>query len=93
MIRGKGLGGSSQINFQVWSLGARDEFDAWAERTTAHEWGFESILGNIKKVFRFVDRPTRARAKIQKIENATVKIPTGWEKFSQQSADCHGFSG
>ncbi|EHK45629.1 hypothetical protein TRIATDRAFT_40254 [Trichoderma atroviride IMI 206040] len=76
MIRGKGLGGSSQINFQVWSLGARGEFDAWAERTKAQEWGFESILNSIKK-----------------IENATVKIPTGWEKFSQQSADCHGFSG
>ncbi|KAL9468837.1 hypothetical protein ACSS6W_010531 [Trichoderma asperelloides] len=54
MIRGKGLGGSSQINFQVWSLGARDEFDAWAERTKAQEWGFESILSSIKKLFQSV---------------------------------------
>ncbi|KAL7921525.1 alcohol oxidase [Trichoderma austrokoningii] len=76
MIRGKGLGGSSQINFQVWSLGARGEFDAWAERTKADEWGFESILSSVKK-----------------IENAAVKMPTGWEKFSQQNADCHGYSG
>ncbi|UKZ95238.1 uncharacterized protein TrAFT101_010087 [Trichoderma asperellum] len=76
MIRGKGLGGSSQINFQVWSLGARDEFDAWAERTKAQEWGFQSILSSIKK-----------------IEKVTLKLPTGWEKFSQQRADCHGFSG
>ncbi|KAL6887026.1 alcohol oxidase [Trichoderma evansii] len=50
MIRGKGLGGSSQINFQVWSLGARDEFDAWAERTKAKEWGFESVLSTVKKI-------------------------------------------
>lgn len=93
MIRGKGLGGSSQINFQVWSLGARDEFDAWAERTKAHEWGFESILSSIKKVFRSVDRPSGTKAEIQKIENATVKLPTKWDKYSQQSADCHGYSG
>lgn len=64
MIRGKGLGGSSQINFQVWSLGARDEFDAWAERTKAQEWGFESILNSIKKVIRSFYLTTRAKAEI-----------------------------
>lgn len=57
MIRGKGLGGSSQINFQVWSLGARDEFDAWAERTKANEWGFEYVLSTVKKVYCFLNQP------------------------------------
>lgn len=54
MIRGKGLGGSSQINFQVWALGAKDEFDAWAKEIGAPEWGFESIINSVKKVFGFV---------------------------------------
>jgi choline dehydrogenase-like flavoprotein len=54
MIRGKGLGGGSQINFQVWSLGAKDEFDAWAKTVDAPEWGFESIVANVKKVFSFI---------------------------------------
>ncbi|UKZ71704.1 uncharacterized protein TrAtP1_012653 [Trichoderma atroviride] len=68
MIRGKGLGGSSQINFQVWSLGARGEFDAWAERTKAQEWGFESILNSIKKVLLSVDLTTRLKLKFERLK-------------------------
>jgi choline dehydrogenase-like flavoprotein len=50
MLRGKGLGGSTQTNFQLWSLGGRDEFDAWANAVDDPVWGFDSILENIKKV-------------------------------------------
>jgi choline dehydrogenase-like flavoprotein len=28
--RGRGLGGSSAINFSVWSIGARDDYEEWA---------------------------------------------------------------
>jgi choline dehydrogenase-like flavoprotein len=48
--RGKGVGGSTQTNFQVWSLGGRDEFDAWATAVGAPEWGFENILGAVRMV-------------------------------------------
>ncbi|KAH6700633.1 hypothetical protein BKA61DRAFT_636641 [Leptodontidium sp. MPI-SDFR-AT-0119] len=33
----------------VTSLGARDEFDAWANAVDGPEWGFQSILSSIKK--------------------------------------------
>lgn len=48
--RGKGLGGSSAVNFQVWSLGARAEFDAWAEAAGDEVWGFESVVERVKQV-------------------------------------------
>ncbi|KAH7074888.1 hypothetical protein BKA63DRAFT_533899 [Paraphoma chrysanthemicola] len=57
-FRGRGLGGSTQTNFQLWSLGARDEFDAWAEAVQDDEWGFRSILESVKKIERLhVDLP------------------------------------
>lgn len=48
--RGRGLGGSSQVNFQVWSLGARDEFDHWAAEVGDDDWAFESVHQKVKKV-------------------------------------------
>jgi choline dehydrogenase-like flavoprotein len=48
--RGKGLGGSSAVNFQVWSLGAKPEFDTWAKATGDDAWGFESVLERVKMV-------------------------------------------
>lgn len=47
--RGRGLGGSSQINFQLWSMGARDEFDHWADEVEDKDWAFDSILQSLKK--------------------------------------------
>ncbi|KAK2775309.1 glucose-methanol-choline oxidoreductase [Colletotrichum kahawae] len=48
--RGRGLGGSSAVNFQVWSLGARAEFDAWAEAAGDETWGFESVVERVKQL-------------------------------------------
>ncbi|KAF6804213.1 glucose-methanol-choline oxidoreductase [Colletotrichum sojae] len=48
--RGKGLGGSSAVNFQVWSLGAREEFDAWAEAAGDETWGFDSVLERLENL-------------------------------------------
>ncbi|KAJ0311064.1 hypothetical protein COL516b_001767 [Colletotrichum fioriniae] len=47
--RGKGLGGSSATNFQVWSLGARAEFDAWAAAAGDDAWAFESVIERHKR--------------------------------------------
>ncbi|KAK7440093.1 GMC oxidoreductase [Colletotrichum acutatum] len=48
--RGKGLGGSSATNFQVWSLGARAEFDAWAAAAGDDAWGFESVIERLENL-------------------------------------------
>ena len=49
-LRGKGLGGSSQTNFQAWSLGARDEFDHWASVVNDRSWSFDSVIRQLKSV-------------------------------------------
>jgi choline dehydrogenase-like flavoprotein len=41
--RGKGLGGSSILNFGVYLYGAKDDYDTWAEETGDAEWGWESV--------------------------------------------------
>ena len=50
LFRGRGMGGSSQINFQVWSLGSKEEFDMWARDVDGSEWAFDSVVDQIKKV-------------------------------------------
>jgi hypothetical protein len=34
----------------LWSLGAREEFEAWAQGVEDREWGFEEVLGSVKQV-------------------------------------------
>jgi choline dehydrogenase-like flavoprotein len=46
--RGLGLGGSSAVNFQVWCLGARSEFERWED--VGEEWGFEEVLRRVRVV-------------------------------------------
>lgn len=46
--RGKGLGGSSAVNFQVWCLGARSEFETWEK--VDEGWGFEEVLKRVRMV-------------------------------------------
>ncbi len=55
LFRGRGMGGSSMINFQVWSLGSKEEFDMWARDVDGPEWAFDSVIENIKKVRLITD--------------------------------------
>ena len=41
--RGKGLGGSSAINFSVFNVGAKDDFDTIAKRTSDPDWSWSAI--------------------------------------------------
>lgn len=51
--RGKGLGGSSAINFSCWVLGSKDDYDSWAEKTGDESWRWEGEHGvreRVKKI-------------------------------------------
>jgi choline dehydrogenase-like flavoprotein len=51
--RGKGLGGSTAINFSCWIVGGRDDYDAWAEKTGDDSWkwdGKDGVKERIKKI-------------------------------------------
>ncbi|TDZ21805.1 alcohol dehydrogenase [Colletotrichum orbiculare MAFF 240422] len=76
-IRGRGLGGSSAVNFQVWSLGAREEFDAWAEIAGDETWGFDSVIARIKKLENL------------HLDELTPE----WTEYVQPDSKYHGFSG
>ncbi|OAA59655.1 GMC oxidoreductase [Niveomyces insectorum RCEF 264] len=75
--RGKGLGGSSAVNFQVWSLGARPEFDTWAERVGDKSWAFDNVLQKVKEIETLhVD-----------------KIDAKWAEYIRPNPKFHGTSG
>lgn len=48
--RGKGLGGSTAINFCVWTRGSKDDYERWAELTGCDDWKWENVLERFKKV-------------------------------------------
>ena len=50
--RGKGLGGSTAINFCGWTVGARDDFDEYAALVGDDRFGWE----NVKKCLQRIER-------------------------------------
>lgn len=48
--RGKGLGGSSAINFCVYTRGPRADYDHWAEQVGDDTWCWESVQERFKEV-------------------------------------------
>ncbi|KAK0702559.1 hypothetical protein B0T21DRAFT_378548 [Apiosordaria backusii] len=48
--RGKGLGGSSVINFGVFTVGAKDDYDTWAEITGDNDFAWHRINDRFKKI-------------------------------------------
>lgn len=48
--RGKGLGGSSAINFSCWVIGADEDFEEWARKTGDEDWSWEKVKERLKKI-------------------------------------------
>ncbi|KAH6656595.1 hypothetical protein BKA67DRAFT_654922 [Truncatella angustata] len=51
--RGKGLGGSSAINFGVYTVGARDDYDEWARIVGDNAFGWDKIQARFKALETF----------------------------------------
>ncbi|KAK6064309.1 glucose-methanol-choline oxidoreductase [Seiridium cupressi] len=51
--RGKGLGGSSAINFGVYTIGARDDYDEWARIVGDDAFRWEKIQARFKALETF----------------------------------------
>lgn len=49
--RGKGLGGSTAINFCAWTVGSRDDYDEWARLVGSESFGWK----NVKKCLRRIE--------------------------------------
>jgi choline dehydrogenase-like flavoprotein len=47
--RGKGLGGSSKINFTAWTWGCKDDYDNWASIVGDESWNWKNVQRRLKK--------------------------------------------
>lgn len=61
MPRGKGLGGSSAINYLMYVRGSRKDYDGWAEICGDEAWGWEGMARYFRK-HQTLDR-TEVRSK------------------------------
>lgn len=50
--RGKGLGGSTAINFCGWTVGARDDFDEYARLVGDDRFGWENVRKCLQRIER-----------------------------------------
>ncbi|ODN00471.1 Glucose dehydrogenase [FAD, quinone], partial [Orchesella cincta] len=48
--RGKGLGGSSNLNAMLWQRSSQFDYDKWAQLSGNDEWKFDNILRNFKNI-------------------------------------------
>jgi len=48
--RGKGLGGSTAINFSCWVIGADEDFDEWARKVGDDSWNWKNVKQRFKKI-------------------------------------------
>jgi choline dehydrogenase-like flavoprotein len=62
--RGKGLGGSSAINFGVYTIGCRDDYDEWARIVGDSSFGWEKMHARFKQLETFHgDLPSQSEQK------------------------------
>ncbi|KAF4630105.1 hypothetical protein G7Y89_g8033 [Cudoniella acicularis] len=60
--RGKGLGGSTAINFGCWIIGADEDFEEWARMVGDEAWRWERVKERIKKIESYhVEVPEKYR--------------------------------
>lgn len=52
--RGKGLGGTSAVNFACWLIGDKNDFEEWAELVGDDDWRWEGENG-VKNRFRKIE--------------------------------------
>lgn len=78
--RGRGLGGSSAINFSCWLIGDKNDFNHWADLVDDPAWKWEGE-GGVKKRFR-------------KIENVHESLTDEQAKYvSRHALDQHSHDG
>ncbi|KAI0796330.1 alcohol oxidase [Irpex lacteus] len=70
LARGRGLGGSSGMNFNVWQRPPAEELNDW-ERLGNPGWNWENVHKYIKKAENFVEPPAEVQA--------ALNIPTNYD--------------
>lgn len=92
---GKGVGGSSLINFSCWTLGPRDDYDEWARIVGDDSFNWENIQRRFKALesFNIDSCPDYINyAKATADNHGTdgpvhVELPAVWERHCSALAD------
>ena len=77
--RGKGLGGSSAINFSVWTLGPKDDYDQVARLVDDKEWSWEKVQQRYKR--------------LESYHGGAADVPEGIKQYLDADPKNHGYSG
>lgn len=79
LTRGKGLGGSSTVNFASWTIGPRDDWDTMAEITDDSAWSWEKAKERFQKLETYHDK--------------VPEVPEGMKKYLDPKSSAHGYQG
>jgi choline dehydrogenase-like flavoprotein len=77
--RGKGLGGSSLINFSVFQYGSRDDYDEIARLAGDEDWNWANTNDRFKRLVTYHFKPPHA--------------PEGYKKYYDPAESDHGRDG
>ncbi|KAI0716165.1 aryl-alcohol-oxidase from pleurotus Eryingii [Cerioporus squamosus] len=76
--RGKVLGGSSSINYMIYTRGASDDWDRYASLTGDDGWKWSNVLNYAKKLENFTNAATVANASSKFVSTVhSTKGPVG----------------
>jgi choline dehydrogenase-like flavoprotein len=84
--RGKGLGGSSAINFACWTRGPKDDFDKWSSLVADDAFSWQNVLRIYKEIESFDIKAPDARYANPLAENhgtsgpVKIEFAKSWEK-------------
>jgi choline dehydrogenase-like flavoprotein len=91
--RGKGLGGSTSINFGLWTVGPKDDYTELAQLTDDEDWNWSNSQERFKRLETYHGAPTDAFEMYKKYLNPNPKnhgnsgpIQTGFPKHWEPSA-------
>ncbi|KAF7553469.1 hypothetical protein G7Z17_g3597 [Cylindrodendrum hubeiense] len=79
LARGKGLGGSSAVNFTAWTIGPRDDWKTMSEITGDPAWDWNNALRRWRKLETYHDK--------------TPEVPEGVKKYLDPKPEAHGHQG
>ncbi len=78
--RGKGLGGSSAVNFTLWDTGARDDWDMMACLTGDETWQWQLVQQRFKSLENFHGA-------------VPENVPAGMAQYVDPKPENHGYDG
>lgn len=93
--KGRGLGGSSNLNFMAWARGPACDYDEWALRTGDADYAWQNVMQFYRLLESFDPTPPRGLEKYVSVDMAdhgtagfVVKVVThGLSKTANSNAD------